>query len=299
MNASHILCILTALVMSAATAAQSPPPFHRFGGEGPAIWGTASRAHLGDLDGDGAPDLVFGAQQGIEVSINDGAGVFGPAHWYQFSQFPLGTGGSPVCRDLDGDGDLDIVCLLRTSPIGSQPFPVVSLMNDGRGNFTEDWTRFPSNLRPEADLGVFFDADGDGDEDLALFGWNDPILVTDDGTGRFTEVPGAFPANTTIVTTHRAFPGDFDGDGDLDLMVANSGGIQEDVLYLNDGTGRFTVGSTFPTIQTYGLDCADFDGDGDLDILLGTTGTTPGLWINDGTARFTDVSTRLGPPTPL
>src|SRR5690606_6360656 len=81
--------------------------------------------------------------------------------------------------------------------------------------------------------------------------------------------------------------------------VANRAGIQEDVLYLNDGAGRFSVGWTFPTIETFGLDCADFDGDGDLDVLLGTTGTTRSLWINDGNARFTDASTRLGSPTPL
>ena len=61
-----------------------------------------------------------------------------------------------------------------------------------------------------------------------------------------------------------------DGDGDLDIVVGN-----QNVVYLNDGTGNFSAGRNFGT----GLDdprcliaVGDMDGDGDLDIVVGNSG---------------------------
>jgi hypothetical protein len=67
--------------------------------------------------------------------------------------------------------------------------------------------------------------------------------------------------------------GDLDDDGDLDLVVVHSGveGADEpDVVYLNDGHARFTVGATIPAADDRhaGAHLADLDGDGRLDLLL-------------------------------
>ena len=72
---------------------------------------------------------------------------------------------------------------------------------------------------------------------------------------------------------------DLDNDGDLDLVFAG-----DDVSYLNDGTGAFSVG---PSIPVGGIDdpraiaFADVDGDGDVDFAVGAKRSTNWLIRND------------------
>ncbi len=97
--------------------------------------------------------------------------------------------------------------------------------------------------------------------------------------------------------------GDVDGDGDPDLYVVGGSG-QVGRLFLNDGAGRFTDGTS-----AWGLDAradehgvagdagmgacfADWDGDGDPDLYVTNDGPNV-MWRNDG-ARFTDVTAEAG-----
>jgi hypothetical protein len=99
--------------------------------------------------------------------------------------------------------------------------------------------------------------------------------------------------------------GDVDRDGDVDLFVggrpylAPPGG--QDRLFLNDGRGQFTdaTAARLPAESSFGHACAlaDVDGDGDLDLYVGNSKTGGNvqaqdfLWLNDGTGRFSDVTT--------
>ncbi|MEZ5416936.1 MAG: CRTAC1 family protein [Vicinamibacterales bacterium] len=96
---------------------------------------------------------------------------------------------------------------------------------------------------------------------------------------------------------------DMDGDGDLDLLLVQSGrlGRADDGarhrLYRNDGRGRFddvTAGSGVD-VGGYGMGAAtgDVDGDGDVDVYLTNLGTSV-LLLNDGHGRFTDGTARAG-----
>ena len=108
---------------------------------------------------------------------------------------------------------------------------------------------------------------------------------------------------------------DADNDGDLDLYVC-SGGVETskysanylDKLYLNDGTGNFTLSNQkLPTTVQYhsssSVIVADTDNDNDLDIFVGertipNSYGMPGsgfLLINDGKGKFTEQSTNLAP----
>lgn len=105
----------------------------------------------------------------------------------------------------------------------------------------------------EDSCAVFFDADGDGDQDLFVgSGGNNPTLPNryyqdrmyiNDGTGQFSHHKEAFPnynANSSVVVPH-----DFNGDGALDLFVGNRivtgvyGVNPNSVLLQNNGEGFF------------------------------------------------------------
>ena len=101
-------------------------------------------------------------------------------------------------------------------------------------------------------------------------------------------------------------PGDVDGDGDLDLVLAdwgpghnmtNDGGVTR--LWLNDGAGRFTdaTATRMPALKvrfSWDLELTDVDNDRDLDVLVSCK-RCPGssLFRNDGTGTFTEDARAL------
>ncbi len=91
-----------------------------------------------------------------------------------------------------------------------------------------------------------------------------------------------------------AKPADLDGDGDLDLVIANE--FRPNILLINDGSGRFSDGSDrIPAAEHDSEDVgiADFDGDGDLDVVVVTEDDqTNEFYLNDGVGTFTDAGDR-------
>ena len=151
------------------------------------------------------------------------------------------------------------------------------------------------------------DFDGDGDVDvLSTSQGNPPGYFVNDGTGTFTnETSGSGLASLTRVSSISA--ADFDGDGDVDLVL----GRQEEGVYvmINQGDGTFVdetaargIGEATDVVSsgTFG----DFDGDGDLDFYMGTyfpplelsvpfslPDSLPNrLYRNDGSGFFTEMS---------
>ena len=127
-------------------------------------------------------------------------------------------------------------------------------------------------------------------------------LYRNRGDGTFAEVTadaglaGAFGPALGVATA------DFDGDGWVDLFVAND--QQENQLWLNRGGERFedvglmsgtALGASGALKADMGVDAGDFDNDGDEDLFM-TDLTTQGstFYVNDGAARFEEQSARAG-----
>ena len=157
------------------------------------------------------------------------------------------------------------------------------------------------------------DVNGDGNDDIFMGGANgqSASLYIHSGNGKVGKaITSYFVADAEEEDTAASFL-DFDGDGDLDLMVANSGneiGMQSTYgtrLYTNDGKGTFTKSNIkIPTVNKNISVIApyDFDNDGDIDVFIGsrsvvgTYGVDPDhlLLLNNGDNSFSDVTERYG-----
>ncbi len=180
----------------------------------------------------------------------------------------------------------DSPCTPGNSPPGSEligalPGPIVEPPTD---------TVVVSEYR-DADFG---DIDGDGDIDLAFVTDSTDYIMWNAGNGVFGE-PQAFnaPANGSD-SSNAVELGDLDGDGDLDIVIANAG---VDTLIINNNSEWENASDRLNSLGlSNNVKIADLNSDGNLDIIFAKNGANS-LYIGDGAGNFTDNSTALGPDT--
>ncbi len=264
----------------------------------------------GDYDGDGFIDLYVTAFGSNTLYRNTGTGTFqdvtaaagvDDTRWSSSAAFV----------DVDRDGHLDLFVANYvdftaaankpcTEPAGARdycapsvyrPVPDRLFRNRGDGTF-EDVSERAGILRAfGAGLGVAIgDYDRDGHPDIYVANDATPNqLWRNQGNGTFEDdglLSGtAFNAAGRPEGSMGIASGDFDGDGDEDIVVTNLIG-ETFVLYENDGTGGFEdrrapVGLAQPTAMMtgFGVEWADFDNDGVLDLVLvnGAVNLVPSL----------------------
>jgi hypothetical protein len=122
------------------------------------------------------------------------------------------------------------------------------------------------------------------------------------------ETAARFPLPNPTEFTNQLTIGDLDNDGDLDIIFANGGDFNEagipqrQRVYMNNGSSTFadeTIRLNFAGLCR-GVELGDIDNDGDLDVIfVQDFNRLPGLFVNDGSGVFTDVSAAQLPPITL
>ncbi|MEM7200030.1 MAG: VCBS repeat-containing protein [Planctomycetota bacterium] len=260
----------------------------------PVLFDTATTVGHADFNRDLYPDLIignFGRQN--RLYLNNRSGIYFDS---TSRRMPLDNDAPSdvACFDANADTYVDVF-FANVSHSGSSSQDRLYL-NLGLGSFADATTAaLPLGSFDTVSVDTC-DVDADGDSDIVLGCRGSPAqrLYLNDGLGIFTDVTASqLPVSQATVSAVRCC--DVDGDGDPDLVIANSSdglptaSIQNE-LFLNDGTGNFLDASAtrLPRTEEESLDvvCEDADGDGDPDLVFANAGQNR-LFINDGTAHFT------------
>ena len=206
---------------------------------------------IGDVDADRKPDLVVADYNAntVSVLIGTGTGTFGAK-----TDFATGTGPRSVAiEDVTGDGYPDVL----TANYGSATVSVlVSGVSNGFGATSYLPTTFGFGF-------CLTDVTGDGNADLV--GATNLGVRVQPGNGAGGLAAGVeYPTGGGIM--RGVATGDFDGNGLLDLVTANTDNSAS--VLLNDGNGGFVVGAGVTTgIWPTGVAVGDLNGDGFLDFV--------------------------------
>jgi hypothetical protein len=270
-------------------------------GDGVAGWGAA----LADLDGDGDLDALLAHRRGSVFLRNDG-GALAPDPSLTVDGGPLPPAQSVAFADLDEDGDLDLflgtgkgeddLLLFQDAPLAFRAAPLPSSRGfTGTGTFAD----FDGDGRLDLFVGRRFEADVPISEILDERPPGDPSsLYLQRGRGSFTDASDRLPWQIHAAHTQEAAAFDADGDGDLDLYLANDFGpfIVPNQLLRNDGAGRFTLDEgCFCGLAMYGMAAApgDLDGDGRPDLWLTDIGG-PKLLKGAADGTFVEAAAAMG-----
>ena len=255
---------------------------------------SGSGVALGDVDGDGWCDIYFCGLDNDNVLYRNRGG-------WKFEDVTSAAGGvacpredgtGAVFADVDGDGDLDLLVTALGS--GARLF-----VNDGKGRFTEKTAEAGIKSKAGSMSMTLADIDADGDLDLYVVNYR-PNTLKDIPDAKFkVEYARGQPVITQfngVPTTTPELTNRF--------VLSPTGDVLElgepDQLFINDGSGKFTLSSSGRFADEDGkpldgmyLDWGlaaifyDFTGDGAPELYVCNDLFPPDrIWLNDGQGKF-------------
>lgn len=260
---------------------------------------------LGDVDGNGITDIVvanrgepdyitpstYGAPGGVGVLLGGNNASF---LLHQSQQFDYVNDNPKKIKlaDIDRDGDLDALVLLDS--LYSPRTPIVVLLNDGNGSYSESNRLYLDSASTTQSRVIDFelsDVESDGDIDIVVTHNQEFRVYKNDGTGLFTQFAGysnlqSNKANSIgrIIISKMI---DYDEDGDDDavflmnvsklvnpLLISSTYDNRSTIFqlgyYRNNGSGAFDFleGELVPLIGVVDLLVSDINSDGHKDIII-------------------------------
>ncbi len=252
----------------------------------------------GDFDGDHSADFITAIGTVLRARFGDGSGGFSAPFEFAASH--------PICGIAIGDFDQDNRPDLVLSQGAGDTWWYEVMLNDGLGRFNSvaggSYQGF--EVHPAPFSAVSGDFDGDGDLDAAMIhqdygsGQNYDAMrlqmIFNNGDGTSWESRSQlFNQGDFYAPGKHLVAGDFNGDGDLDLMFNNgeqSGGGADMRLLANDGSAAFSVALTWTpsfNLTAQGGRLADFDGDGRLGAIALASGAGTRAFLLRGTGPQT------------
>jgi hypothetical protein len=220
----------------------------------------------GDFNNDGKLDLVVASRESNEVSLflGNGSGSFGASSPFSVGDepFDLTTG------DFDKDGNLD----LAVANGGALEETVSILLGTGTGSFQQPRADYTVGSRPMSVAAGYLNNDEILDLATANFASADVSILLGTGNGAFAAATN-IPVGTLLSNPRSVEMGDLDGDGNLDLSVAEASDNTVSILW-GDGDGSFGSTTYFAAgAVPVSLALGDVNGDGYPDIAVANNST--------------------------